>query len=268
MKFIDLFAGIGGFRLGLERQGHECVGWIEKDKFARKSYEAIHDTEGEYTARDIREVEPGELPEHDMLTGGFPCQSFSFAGERGGFDDTRGTLFFEILRLAKERQPEFLFLENVRGLLSHDGGATFGTIINSLADVGYECEWQVLNSKNFGVPQNRERVFIIGHIGGISGREVFPIKEKGERFNENELQEQCGSNIQKVFSVRMSEKKRRNVQGDRKIRRMTPKEYWRLQGFDDSHFTKAEKVNSDTQLYKQAGNSVTVNVIESIGERF
>jgi len=146
MKFVDLFAGIGGFRMGLEQAGHKCVGYVEKDKFARKSYEVIYDVENEWSANDIREVEPEELPEADLYTGGFPCQAFSIAGNRGGFEDTRGTLFFEILRLAKERQPEYLLLENVRGLLSHDGGKTFATIINSLHDCGYKfVQWQVLN---------------------------------------------------------------------------------------------------------------------------
>jgi DNA (cytosine-5)-methyltransferase 1 len=316
LKFIDLFAGIGGFSFGLERQGHECVGWIEKDKFARKSYKAIHDTGGEYTARDIREVEPGDLPEHDMLTGGFPCQSFSTAGDRGGFKDTRGTLFFEILRLAKERKPEYLFLENVRGLLSHDGGNTFGTILNAMADVGYDAEWQVLNSKNFGVPQNRERVFIVGHLGGFSGRQVFPIREKTEKNNkekqqgqiirelgytngdqgfmqsENVLAEESvcttlqGAHIERVlvnndgternyFSTvssggnsAMDDSEADFVLEGGKIRKLTPKECFRLQGFPDSAFDKSQEVNSDTQLYKQAGNAVTVNVIEAISERF
>ncbi len=144
MKFLDLFAGIGGFRMGLQQAGgFEPVGWIEKDKFARKSYEVIYNVEGEWTARDVRDVKGRELPEFDLLTAGFPCQSFSIAGQRGGFKDTRGTLFFEILRLAETRKPKYLLLENVKGLLNHDGGATFGTIINTMAELGYSVEWQV-----------------------------------------------------------------------------------------------------------------------------
>ena len=183
MKFIDLFAGIGGFRLGMESAGHECVAFCEIDKFARASYKAIHDTTGEIEYHDITSVTDEEWRKFrgtvDVICGGFPCQAFSVAGKRQGFlDETRGTLFFEIARAAKQIKPRILFLENVKGLLSHDKGRTFGIILNTLDELGYDCEWQVLNSKNFGVPQNRERVFIIGHSRGDSGREVFPIRGK------------------------------------------------------------------------------------------
>ena len=178
MIFLDFFSGIGGFRLGMEQAGHTCKGHCEIDRFANISYNAIHQPkEGEWFATDIRAVEPGQLPDADCWCGGFPCQSFSVAGKRGGFEDTRGTLFFEIMRLAKARKPKYLLLENVAGLLSHDGGKTFGVILNTLGELGYRYEYQVLNSKNFGVPQNRERVFIIGHLGEGSGPEVFPIGE-------------------------------------------------------------------------------------------
>lgn len=180
MKFLDLFAGIGGFRLGLEQAGHECVGFCEIDKFARQSYKAIHNTEGEREYHDITTVSNEEWRTLrgtvELICGGFPCQSFSIAGKRKGFlDETRGTLFFEIARAAEQIKPRTLFLENVRGLLSHDKGRTFRTIISTLDELGYDAEWQILNSKNFGVPQNRERVFIIGHLRGERGREVFPI---------------------------------------------------------------------------------------------
>lgn len=180
MKFLDLFAGIGGFRLGMESAGHECVGFCEIDKFARKSYKAIHKTEGEREYHDITAVSDEEWRELrgtvDVICGGFPCQAFSIAGKRKGFlDETRGTLFFEIARAAEQIKPRTLFLENVKGLLSHDKGRTFGIILSTLDELGYNVEWQLLNSKNFGVPQNRERVFIIGHLRGSSGREVFPI---------------------------------------------------------------------------------------------
>lgn len=180
MKFLDLFAGIGGFRLGMESAGHECVGFCEIDKFARKSYKAIHNTEGEREYHDITAVSDEEWRELrgtvDVICGGFPCQAFSIAGKRKGFlDETRGTLFFEIARAAEQIKPRTLFLENVKGLLSHDKGRTFGIILSTLDELGYNVEWQLLNSKNFGVPQNRERVFIIGHLRGSSGREVFPI---------------------------------------------------------------------------------------------
>src|SRR5690606_33529773 len=126
---------------------------------------------------DIRTVKPEDLPDADCYCGGFPCQSFSVAGKRGGFKDTRGTLFFEIMRLAAVRKPKYLFLENVPGLLSHNGGKTFVTIRNTMGELGYDAEWQVLNSKDFGVPQNRERVFIIGYPRGTRRRKVFPIRE-------------------------------------------------------------------------------------------
>lgn len=180
MKFLDLFAGIGGFRLGLEQAGHECIGFCEIDKFARQSYKAIHNTEGEREYHDITTVSNEEWRTLrgtvELICGGFPCQSFSIAGKRKGFlDETRGTLFFEIARAAEQIKPRTLFLENVRGLLSHDKGRTFRTIISTLNELGYDAEWHILNSKNFGVPQNRERVFIIGHLRGERRREVFPI---------------------------------------------------------------------------------------------
>ena len=360
MKFVDLFAGIGGFRMGMQRVGHEPVGWCEKDKFAQKSYRVIYNTEGEWFSDDIRTVEPSELPEFEVLCGGFPCQSFSIAGNRGGFEDTKGTLFFEIARLAKERQPKYLFLENVKGLLSHDGGRTFGTILNTLHDLGYSVEWQVLNSKNFRVPQNRERVFIIGHLGGFRGGQVFPIRgenknsirqlgnivddseinfknpqrgriysqegvspclncmeggglepkilaERG-RYNEDGKIEQKAelrkdNNINTLTSVqkdnyvieqegcylsygKLGTRDYANtidanyhkgldnrggrtavLENRKRIRKLTPKECWRLQGFPDWAFGRAAEVNSDTQLYKQAGNSVTVNVVYEIAKR-
>jgi DNA (cytosine-5)-methyltransferase 1 len=185
VKFLDLFAGIGGFRLGLEQAGHECVGFCEIDKFARQSYKAIHNTEGEREYHDITTVSNEEWRTLrgtvELICGGFPCQSFSIAGKRKGFlDETRGTLFFEIARAAEQIKPRTLFLENVRGLLSHDKGRTFRTIISTLDELGYDAEWQILNSKNFGVPQNRERVFIIGHLRGERGREVFPITRESK----------------------------------------------------------------------------------------
>ena len=144
LTFIDFFSGIGGFRLGMEIAGHECVGHCEIDKYADKSYRAMHKPkEDEWYANDITRVNPGELPEADCYCGGFPCQAFSIAGKQGGFTDTRGTLFFEVMRLARERKPKYLFLENVAGLLSHDNGNTFATIIQSFADNGYDVQWQV-----------------------------------------------------------------------------------------------------------------------------
>lgn len=177
MRFLDFFAGIGGFRLGMEMAGHECVGHCEIDEAANRSYKAMHNPkESEWFARDITTVEPWDLPEAEVYCFGFPCQAFSIAGQRRGFEDTRGTLFFEVMRLAKERHPQLLFAENVKGLLNHDNGRTFGTIIRTMDELGYDVEWQVCNSKYLGVPQNRERVFIIGHYrGGGCTRKILPL---------------------------------------------------------------------------------------------
>ena len=150
-----MFAGIGGFRAGLTRAvGFQCVGHCEIDKYADASYRAIHDIgKEERYYPDAREIDPRDLPDFDLLCGGFPCQAFSLAGRRKGFDDARGTLFFEIARLAAAKRPAYLLLENVPGLLNHDGGRTFATILHTLDRLGYGLEWQVLNSKDFGVPQ-------------------------------------------------------------------------------------------------------------------
>lgn len=150
-----------------------CVGYSEINKYAIQIYQSKFPEHKNYG--DITKINAKELPDFDLFVGGFPCQAFSIAGKRGGFDDTRGTLFFDCARILKEKQPRNFILENVKGLLSHDNGRTFKTIINTLTELGYCVEWQVLNAKNFGVPQNRERVFIVGHLGGIPERKVFPI---------------------------------------------------------------------------------------------
>jgi len=183
MKFISLFAGIGGFDLALTRNGHECVWVNEWDKYASQIYDKNFRTKSD--TRDIRTVSTEEIPDHDILVGGFPCQAFSIAGKRGGFDDTRGTLFYEIARILREKHTRLFILENVKGLLSHDNGNTFKTIISTFVELGYDLQWQVLNSKNFGVPQNRERVFIIGNLRGTTRPEIFPIRESNEK---NDLQ--------------------------------------------------------------------------------
>lgn len=373
MKFLDLFAGIGGFRLGMESAGHECVGFCEIDKYARASYKAIHNTEGEIELHDITRVTDESIRRFgsvDVICGGFPCQAFSIAGNRRGFEDTRGTLFFEIARFASILRPKYLFLENVRGLLNHDGGNTFEVILSTLDELGYNVEWQVLNSKNFGVPQNRERVFIIGHLRGGSGRKIFPLsrdgasitceqpkinkvgnirkkgksqsgdvvsidslaptlcstttqkdplkvaipvltpdrsekRQNGRRFKMDgepmftlTAQDRHGILIKEATSKGYAEaeigdsvnlshpnsKTRRGrvgkqvantlltgesqgvIEPDFRIRKLTPRECWRLQGFPDWAFDRAQEVNSNSQLYKQAGNSVTVNVIAAIAK--
>lgn len=204
MNFIDLFAGLGGFRLGMEEAGHTCVGFCEIDKFARITYKANFDTQGEWEAHDITSVTDNDIRELgrtraiDIICGGFPCQAFSIAGKRRGFDDTRGTLFFEIARFARILKPKYLFLENVKGLLNHEQGRTFEVILQTLDELGYDAEWQLLNSKNFGVPQNRERVYIIGHLRGTSGRKIFPI---GRTNSQTIRQIIGGSQAERVYDV-------------------------------------------------------------------
>ena len=436
MKFIDMFAGIGGFRSGLEKAGHECVGYIEWDKYARKSYQAIYNTEGEFTANDIREVKGIELPDVDLWTFGSPCQDISIAGKQKGIvKGGRSSMFFEVIRCLKERirgektLPTILIMENVKALLSSNGGWDFARVIIEMDKVGYDVEWAVLNSADV-VPQNRERVYIIGHLRGTSTRQVFPIQrqgtdlarpnpkigvvgntsstdyksqnvissngisptltatdykhpkqvavrqvgnivkqkgfsnpQRGRIYSANGLsptlntaqggglepkvlierpqrasqtkvllgkykRNEYGKAIRKAYEsgkIKVRRKdlkkfslKKSNVSNtlttvqkdnligmvktdkieidsrrfkengkptftanvvDRNgvmlkngdvvaIRKLTPRECWRLQGFSDEQFEKAKKAGiSDTQLYKQAGNAVTVDVIEQIGKR-
>jgi DNA (cytosine-5)-methyltransferase 1 len=316
LRFLDLFAGIGGFRLALEQAGHKCVGFCEIDEFARQTYKANFNTEGEVDWEDITEVTDNEARELrgkvDLITAGFPCQTFSVAGERRGFEDTRGAMFFETARITKQIEPRFLLLENVKGLLSHDKGRTFAIILSTLDELGYDVEWQVLNSKDFGVPQNRERVFIVGHSRRFPRREVFPITrssrqalvqigniypsggQNGNVYDPKGLSPTLrsgqgvkgrgigSSNSPKiavpVLTPNKPEKRQKGfdnkgektgvLEGDVRVRRLTPLECFRLQGFPDEHFHNAKAAGvSDTQLYKQAGNAVTVNVVYEIARR-
>ena len=297
MKYFSMFSGIGGFELAInqayeinrqkataqsessarnqqdikskyrKRKHPVCVGYSEIDKYAIQIYEK-HFNHKNYG--DITKINEKALPDFDFLFGGFPCQSFSVAGKRGGFDDTRGTLFFEIARIAREKQPRLLLLENVKGLLSHDKGNTFFTIISTLDELGYDCQWQVLNSKNFGVPQNRERVFIVGHLRGTPRPEVFPITSVSTKH----LKEitQGVSDAQRIYKDSRIAKTQKALGGglgaktglylttDDRIRRLTPKECERLQCFPDNW---TEGI-SDTQRYKCLGNAVTVNTVQAI----
>ena len=198
VRFIEMFCGIGGFRLGLERanmvgkgngeerngsdiaepkswqQSYHCVWSNDIDRHACAVYRKNFG-EAELYEGDCRSVDPGSLPSFDLLTGGFPCQPFSVAGRRKGTSDPRGTLFWEICRVLEAKRPKVVLLENVPGLLSIEGGNTFAQIILALGGLGYAVEWQVLDSQHFGVPQHRERVFIVGHLGGFPARTVFPV---------------------------------------------------------------------------------------------
>lgn len=392
IKYLDMFAGIGGFRSGLEKiGGFECIGFCEIDKYAKQSYEAMYDTKGELYFNDARKINPKELPDIELITGGFPCHSFSIAGRRKGFEDTRGTLFFEIARIASAKKPKYLFLENVPGLLSHDRGRTFKTILSSLDELGYDVTWQVLNSKDFGVPQSRKRLYIVGFLRAKCAGQILSFKEtnsktpiqiypgkEGERIYSSEgesitltsnggsfggrtglysIEEfgipikvktksgyqiaypgdsidigysgtntrrgRVGHNVAHTLTTsstqacyfidmnpepKMTEVARcitarhasdiSNRKGEHsavflekfqitddeehpmvvfvdkdkkvhigKIRKLTPRECWRLQGFTDEQFDKVIATGmSDTQLYKQAGNAVTVNVISAVGQ--
>ena len=312
IKFIDLFAGIGGFRYGLEniekggkpkqvgnrrqstnikRNGEneqraksfECVYSNEWDKYANSVYRRHYE---ECDNRDIRTVKASEISDFDLLCGGFPCQSFSIAGKRRGFDDTRGTLFFDIARILREKRPRLCLLENVKGLLSHDEGRTIKTIFATLTELGYDLQWQVLNSKDFGVPQNRERIFIIGHLRGTPRPEVFPIAGNNEKAPFGPITGAIGrarsSGSSYVGEVR-ADKSDTQENGSKPydtdisggaaytnaIRRLTPVECERLQGFPDNwtQYGADGELISDTQRYKMCGNAVTTNVITEIAKR-
>ena len=214
IPYIEMFSGIGGVRLGLEKanqigsnsqqgvrnqkrrcesrseggdgrfqQKFRCVWANDNDKHACQVYRKNFGNK-ELVEGDIRAVDPSTIPDHDLLTAGFPCQSFSLAGKRKGFEDTRGTLFYDIARIADAKRPRLLLLENVKGLLSNNEGRTFAKILQTLDELGYDIEWQVLNSKHFGVPQNRERVFIVGHLRGTGTRQIFPIGTACEQSRE------------------------------------------------------------------------------------
>ena len=372
LTFIDFFSGIGGFRRGLELAGMKCVGFCENDKFAVRSYRAMYDTEGEWYGGDITKLRADDIPQADIWTAGSPCQNLSVAGGRSGLHGERSGLFFDFVDLLKGKaekdKPKWIILENVKGLLSSNAGWDFLEYLCELAEAGYDTEWQVFNSKDCGVPQNRERVYTVGHLGSRGRREILPFgRESGSGLrqiiggaqgyrvydpagvsvalvsqaggvgaktglyfvNQQTIgrykacdccqtlkardykapvmaiqkthgatttvkQEETGSlqaarldKIPCVMPVLTPDQQEKRQNGRRfkgsdepmftltgqdrhgiavledsrfRIRRLTPKECWRLQGFSDELFEKAKAVNSDSQLYKQAGNAVTVNV--------
>ena len=302
MKYLSLFTGIGGFELGIQQaydmdnrgtpspstlekrrdmsvsnnsdgtgrgSNPVCIGYSEIDKYATSIYQRHFPDHTNYG--DITRIDADALPDFDFLCGGFPCQAFSIAGKRKGFDDTRGTLFFDIARILRAKQPRLFLLENVKGLLSHDNGKTFSTIIATLNELGYDIQWQVLNSKNHGVPQNRERVFIVGHLRGTPRPQVFPftgISGKDlEQINSGASQGYRVYSENGVAPTQASQAggvgAKTGLIGVPQIRRLTPMECERLQGFPDGW---TEGV-SDTQRYKTLGNAVTVNTIQDIVSR-
>ena len=365
ITYFDMFAGLGGFRAGLDRAGgFQCIGHCEIDKYADASYRAIHHPgKEEVYYPDARKIDPSNLPDFDLLCGGFPCQAFSQAGRRRGFEDARGTLFFEVARLAQAKRPSYLLLENVPGLLSHDKGRTFSVILTTLLQLGYSVEWMVLNSADFGVPQARRRVFLVGYLDPRRAGKVFPLFGSGGKALIQMLPGPQGSRVYDSAGVActqtagaggrggktglyfidlstveprvtdqarcitahyakgpISNRKAENsgvlfikeatkkgykaaMPGDTVdlgysgsntrrgrvghdiaytlttsanqglvmrngwIRKLMPRECFRLQGFTDEQIDKVLAITSDAQAYKQAGNGVTVNVIEAIGRR-
>lgn len=189
LTFLDLCSGIGGFRLGLEAAGHKCIGYCEYDKYARASYEAMYDTKGEWKADDVTELRPGEIPYADIWTFGFPCQDISIAGKQRGLSGKRSGIYYSIIDLVKGKKesdkPTYLLVENVKNLLSVNGGFDFAAVLSEMDEAGYDARWQVLNSKDHGVPQNRERVFFIANLRSRGEREIlFVTGEDGGTLKE------------------------------------------------------------------------------------
>ena len=329
MKFLELCAGIGGFRVALENLGCECVGYSEIDKNAIKLYSVFFNDERNFG--DVTKIEAEKLPDFDILVGGFPCQAFSVAGKRLGFEDTRGTIFFDFARILKAKKPTFGIFENVKGLLNHERGRTFETIIKTLDKIGYDAQWGLLNTRFHGLPQNRERVYIVANF-----RERSATKILFERGNGGEDKMEIGLDILGNYRTKSGKTHQRmeihaesgvmscltatdykwprmvkvgdidgvNTQYSRVydskgvsttinagggglgaktglykvgeyplfygnlVRRLTPKECFRLQGFKDEMVELGYKIGlSDTALYKAAGNAVSVPVVEWVAQR-
>lgn len=293
MKFLELCAGIGGFRVALENLGCECVGYSEIDKHAIKLYSAFFNDERNFG--DVTKIEAEKLPDFELLVGGFPCQAFSIAGKRGGFDDTRGTIFFDFARIMKAKKPKFAIFENVKGLLNHDEGKTYETMLRTLDEIGYDAQWGILNTRFHGLPQNRERVYIVANFRERSATKILFERGNGGEdkmartqqsiigdyytksgkthqrsgvLNENSIAPCLTvSDYKEPRMVKISAKTGLYSAGD-KVRRLTPKECFRLQGFKDEMVELGYKLGiSDSQLYKMAGNAVSVPVVEWVAQR-
>ncbi len=294
-RFIDLFAGIGGIRIGFESVGGECVFTSEWDLAAQKTYEANF---REIPYGDITKIDPVEIPKFDILLAGFPCQPFSMAGKKKGFEDTRGTLFFDIAKIIKYHNPSVVFLENVKNLASHDKGNTFKVIKATLEEMGYKVFSQVLNARDFGVPQNRSRIYIIGfkddvdfkfpaepklptRLGDILEKDVdikYTISDKlWAGHKRRKLAHAAKGNgfgyslfdNESVYTSTMSARYYKDgseiliKQEGMNPRKITPREAARLQGFPEDF----KIVVSDTQAYKQFGNSVAIPVIKALANQ-
>ena len=295
-KFIDLFAGIGGIRRPFDELGGECVFSSEIDKFARQTYKANFNDEPH---GDITQIEPSVIPRFDLLLAGFPCQPFSQAGLQKGFNDTRGTLFFYISKIVEHHKPKVVFLENVKRLKTHDKGNTFAVIKKTLKDLGYNVFSAVLAAKDFGVPQNRERIYIIAlrnvecfdfpkpmniktKVGDILEQEVNDKYTISDRLWEGHQRRKVGHRkkgngfgyglftVNSKYTNTISARYYKDgseiliAQGAKKNpRKLTPREAARLQGFPNSY----KIVVSDVQAYKQFGNSVAIPVIRALAKK-
>jgi DNA (cytosine-5)-methyltransferase 1 len=276
MRFIDLFAGVGGFRLAMERAGHECVFSSEIDKYCRYVYKKNFGVE---PYGDIRTIKSEEIPDFDILCAGFPCQDVSLAGKRKGLKGERTGLFYEIVRIAKDKKPKYLFLENVKGLLSSNKGWDFAEILITLDEIGYDVEWSVINSSDV-VPQNRERIFIIGHFRERCTKQIFPIREGNTRNNEtsgkiSEKRNRVRDNNSRIARTLVTRDYKPNiVKVGNRYRKLTPTEYEKLQTFPVGWTAKGinekgQEIDiSDTQRYKMMGNAITVKVVYQIAKRF
>ncbi len=296
VRFIDLFAGIGGIRLPFDELGYECVFSSEWDDAACTSYEAMY---GERPHGDITTIDAEQIPEHELLLAGFPCQAFSIMGKRQGFADTRGTLFFEIERILRHHRPNMLLLENVKQLRTHDGGRTLQVILDTLADIGYSVQWRVLNALDFGLPQKRERIIIVGFLDETA-MEEFEWPEGGDEYDLGSILEADHVVDESLFVSEHIARRRaasvahkdvfypsiwhENKSGNISVldyscalrtgasynyllvngrRRPSSRELFRLQGFPDHY----PIVVSHSEVRRQTGNSVPVNMIRAVAQQ-
>jgi len=276
---MSTFSGVGGFELGIQKAipGAICVGQSEMQKQACDILR--YKFKGVKNYGDITKINEKELPDFDILCGGFPCQSFSIAGKRMGFKDTRGTLFFDLARIAKCKRPKILFFENVKGLLSHEEGRTITTILQTLDELGYDAEWQVLNSKHFGIPQNRERIIIIGHLRGTPNNWIFPIREETKgtirmvQKPDEKFQQTSMVYSETGVSPTLTKSSAENILIGERDRSITINEAEKLQGFpkDWTKYGMDEDGNkyevSMRERFARMGNAVTTHVIERVAEK-